>query len=119
MEPNHMKPSSSWAMHRMLLSGKPSLVVSVRPMMVVCARSCTHIRAMHTARAVCGSMFLMLLGAVGFLPLRVFLACAHPCFHHVDNVVAQLFALADDVHVHRSDGVSVLMVVHIVDVLAL
>ena len=47
------------------------------------------------------------------------LACAHAGFHHVDYIVAQLFALADDVHIHRTDGIGVAMFVYVADVLGL
>ena len=47
------------------------------------------------------------------------LFCSHACFDNVDDVVAELLALADYIHVPRTYGVCVLMIVHIVDVLAL
>ena len=47
------------------------------------------------------------------------LSYTHSCLHYVHHVVAELLALLDDVHIHRTDGVGVEMVVYIVDVLAL
>ena len=47
------------------------------------------------------------------------LSYTHSCFHYVHHVVAELLALLDDIHIHRTDGVGVEMVVYIVDVLAL
>ena len=47
------------------------------------------------------------------------LSYTHSCLHYVHHVVAELLALLDDIHVHRADGISVEVVVHIVDVLAL
>ena len=47
------------------------------------------------------------------------LSYTHSCLHYVHHVVAELLALLDDIHVHRTDGVGVEMVVYIVDVLAL
>jgi hypothetical protein len=47
------------------------------------------------------------------------LACAHACFDDVDDIVAQLLTLVDDVHVDGSDGVVVEVVVDVVDVLRL
>ena len=47
------------------------------------------------------------------------LSYTHSCLHYVHHVVAELLALLDDIHIHRTDGVGVEMVVYIVDVLAL
>ena len=47
------------------------------------------------------------------------LSYTHSCLHYVHHVVAELLALLDDIHIHRTDSVGVEMVVHIVDVLAL
>ena len=47
------------------------------------------------------------------------LSYTHAGLHYVHHVVAELLALLDDVHIHRTDGVGVEMVVYIVDVLAL
>ena len=47
------------------------------------------------------------------------LSYTHSCLHYVHHVVAELLALLNDVHIHRTDGVGVEMVVYIVDVLAL
>ena len=47
------------------------------------------------------------------------LAQAHTGLNNVYDIVAKLLALLDNVHVHSADGVSVLVVVDIIDVLAL
>ena len=47
------------------------------------------------------------------------LSYAHTSLYYVYHVVAELLAFLDDIHVHRTDGVGVEMVVYIVDVLAL
>ena len=50
--------------------------------------------------------------------LRFVLAHAHTSLNNVDNIVAKLLALLDDIHIHGTDSVGVEMVVDIVDVLA-
>ncbi len=47
------------------------------------------------------------------------LSYTHTSLHYVHHVVAELLAFLDDVHIHRTDGVGIEMVVYIVDVLAL
>ena len=47
------------------------------------------------------------------------LSYTHAGLYYVYYVVAELLAFLDDIHIHRTDGVGVEMVVHIVDVLAL
>ena len=47
------------------------------------------------------------------------LSYTHTSLHYVHHVVAEFLAFLDDVHIHRTDGVGVEMVVYIVDVLAL
>ena len=47
------------------------------------------------------------------------LSYTHTSLHYVHHVVAEFLAFLDDIHVHRTDGVGVEMVVYIVDVLAL
>ncbi len=47
------------------------------------------------------------------------LSYAHTSLYYVYHVVAELLAFLDDIHVHRTDGVGVEMVVYIVDVLTL
>gem|GEM_PF-5640038 len=42
---------------------------------------------------------------------------SHACFYDIDNVVAELFTFADDIHIHRTHLVGVFVVVHVVDVL--
>ena len=44
---------------------------------------------------------------------------SHACLHNVDYVVAELLTFTHDIHIHRTDGVGVFVVVHVVDVLAL
>ena len=51
--------------------------------------------------------------------LCLMLSYTHTSLHYVYHVVAELLAFLDDVHIHRTDGVGVEMVVYIVDVLAL
>ena len=51
------------------------------------------------------------------LPLYVSLSDAHASFDHVDDKVAELLALLNDVDIHGTDGVGVHMIVDIVDVL--
>ena len=51
--------------------------------------------------------------------LCLMLSYTHAGLHYVHHVVAELLAFLDDVHIHRTDGVGVEMVVYIVDVLAL
>ena len=46
------------------------------------------------------------------------LAHTHTSLNNVDNIVAKLLALLDDIHIHGTDSVGVEMVVDIVDVLA-
>lgn len=41
----------------------------------------------------------------------------HAGLHHVDDIVAELFALLDDVEVGRSEVVGIFMIIDIVDVL--
>ena len=48
--------------------------------------------------------------------LRIVLAHAHTSLNNVDNIVAKLFALLDDIHIHGTDSVGIEMVVDIVDV---
>lgn len=47
------------------------------------------------------------------------LSYTHAGLYYVYHVVAELLALLDDVHIHRTDGIGIEVVVHIVDVLAL
>ena len=47
------------------------------------------------------------------------LSYAHTSLYYVYHVVAELLAFLDDIHIHRTDGVGVEMVVYIVDVLTL
>ena len=47
------------------------------------------------------------------------LAYAHAGFDYVDDVVAQLLALLDDIHIHGTTSVGVGVFVDIVDVLGL
>ena len=47
------------------------------------------------------------------------LSYTHTSLDYIHHVVAELLALLDDIHIHRTDGVGVEMVVYIVDVLAL
>ena len=47
------------------------------------------------------------------------LSYTHAGLYYVYYVVAELLAFLDDVHIHRTDGVGIEMVVYIVDVLAL
>ena len=51
------------------------------------------------------------------LCLSFALTSAHACFNDIDYIVAELLAFAHDVHVHSTDGICVLMVIDIVDVL--
>ena len=48
-----------------------------------------------------------------------FLLCSHASLNNIYNIVAKLFTLAYYIHIHRTNGIRVLMVVHVVDVLAL
>ena len=47
------------------------------------------------------------------------LSYTHASLHYVHHVVAEFLAFLDDVHIHRTDGVGVEMVIYIVDVLTL
>ena len=51
--------------------------------------------------------------------LCLMLSYAHTGLYYVYYIVAEFLAFLDDVHIHRTDGVGVEMVVYIVDVLAL
>lgn len=50
-------------------------------------------------------------------PLCFLLTHSHACFYHIDNIVAELLTLLNDVHIHRTNRVSVFMIVDIIDVL--
>ena len=50
-------------------------------------------------------------------PLLLFPSQIHAGLHHVDDIVAELFALLDDVEVGRSEVVGIFMIIDIVDVL--
>lgn len=45
------------------------------------------------------------------------LPCSHACLNDVDNIVAQFFTLAHNIHVHCTHLVGILVVVYVVDVL--
>ena len=50
-------------------------------------------------------------------PLLLLPSQIHAGLHHVDDIVAELFALLDDVEVGRSEVVGIFMIIDIVDVL--
>lgn len=51
------------------------------------------------------------------VPLLLLPSQIHAGLHHVDDIVAELFALLDDVEVGRSEVVGIFMIIDIVDVL--
>ena len=52
-----------------------------------------------------------------FLKTSARLTHTHSCFNHIDDIVAQFLTFTHDIHVHSTDGIRILVVVHCIDIL--